>query len=333
MNNTELIMLQALPLDIKVLKTKARLFDAIRKFGCEGLYLSFSGGKDSTVLHHICLEFELELYGEMKIPRVFADTGLEYPEVKEMTKKLRDIYGEDLIITIKPDEVFTKVIEKYGYPIISKEQSQYIYQYRRTGSEKVKLIRWSGNDWGRGKISEKWKYLLETNIPISDKCCEVMKKRPFKKYEKLTNRVPILGKLACESSLRKMSYIKQGGCNAFEGIRPKSEPIGFWGEQDILNYIRNNGIEIATVYGEILVNKDRELYLSGCSRTGCIFCLYGINLEKGQNRLQRLEKTHPKLHDYCIRGGQVGKDGYWIPKNGLGMKRVLDLLKVKYTNK
>ncbi len=69
----ELKILQALPLEMKVLKTKQRIREWVQHYGTDGVYVSFSGGKDSTVLLHIVRE----LYPD--IEAVFVDTGLEYP--------------------------------------------------------------------------------------------------------------------------------------------------------------------------------------------------------------------------------------------------------------
>lgn len=329
MDNNSLKMLQHLPIDIKIAKTKLRIEEAINKFGYNGLYLSLSGGKDSMVLHHISLQYELERYGQIMIQRVYCDTGLEYPEVRQMVLNLQREFGDRIIKIIRPDIPFTKVVEKYGYPIISKEQSQFIHQYRTAKSEKTKLTRWNGNKWGRGKISEKWKPLINADFKISDKCCDIMKKKPFKKYEKETKRVPIIGKMACESAKRTQDYIKQGGCNAFNNKRPKSEPIGFWTNNDILKYIKENNLQdelLASVYGEIIKEGD-NYKTTKCDRTGCVFCAYGCHMEK-EDRFLRLKETHPNLYDYCMRGGEY-KEGLWIPKNGLGMRKVLK----EYLNK
>lgn len=316
MNLNELKYLQALPLELKIAKTKLRIEEAVYMFGIDGLYTSVSGGKDSTVLHHLVKS----IYPN--IPSVGCDTGLEYPEVKDNMYKLCDEI-------IKPSIPFTKVIEKYGYPCISKEQSQFIYQYKNAKSEKTKATRWNGNKWGMGKISEKWKYLVEADFNISDKCCDEMKKKPFKKYEKETNRIPIIGKMACESKKREQDYIKQGGCNAFDNKRCKSEPIGFWTEQDILEYIKLYNLEIPSVYGDI-VECNGKLKTTKCDRTGCVFCLYGIHMDSSPNRIQRLSTTHPKLYDYCLKGGKYNDDNIWIPDKGLGMKHVLETLDINY---
>jgi hypothetical protein len=57
----------------------------------------------------------------------------------------------------------------------------------------------------------------------------------------------------------------------------------------------------------------------GYSRTGCIFCMFGIHLEPEPNRFQIMEKTHPKIYNYCM--------------NKLNYKEILSYLGVKYTNK
>ena len=241
---------------------------------------------------------------------MYIDTGLEYPEIKQFVKTW------DNVDIIRPKMSFKQVIEKYGYPVISKEQSQYIYQYRNAKSEKTKETRLNGNKWGRGKISNKWKYMIDAPFKISDQCCNVMKKNPAKEYEKKNNVVPIVGTLAEESALRVTHYIKNG-CNAFDSKRPKSTPLGFWTNQDVLEYIKKYNIKIPGVYGDI-VEVDGKLKTTGCDRTGCIYCAYGCHLEE-ENRFLRLEKTHPKLHKYCM--------------NELEMSDVLEYMNIKYTNK
>ena len=304
MDINELRLMQNYPLELKIMKTKLRIQEWVSYYGLEGVYVSFSGGKDSTVLLHIARE----LYPNIKA--LYIDTGLEYPEVKQFVKTW------DNVDIIRPKMSFKQVIEKYGYPVISKEQSQYIYQYRNAKSEKTKTTRIEGNKWGRGKISNKWLYMLDAPFKISDQCCNVMKKNPAKEYEKKNNVVPIVGTLAEESALRTTHYIKNG-CNAFDSKRPKSTPLGFWTNQDILKYIKINNIKIPNVYGDI-VECEEGLKTTGCDRTGCIFCCYGMSQEK-ENRFLRLEKTHPKLHKYCM--------------SELGMADVLDYMNIKYTNK
>lgn len=209
---------------------------------------------------------------------------------------------------------FNKVIEKYGYPVISKEQSAFIQEYRTTKSEKLKQIRLNGNKYGMGCISKKWLTLANSDIPVSDKCCDIMKKNPCKRFERKTNLHPIIATMAEESIQRKSNWLMYG-CNSFEAKRPTSKPMSFWTEQDVLNYLRRFKIPYASIYGDI-VEINGKLKTTGVNRTGCMFCMFGVHLEKEPNRFQRMAVTHPKQWDYCI--------------NKLGCGMVMDYIGVPY---
>ena len=298
----DLKQMQSLPLRAKLLMTKQRI-KAWYDHWDGDVYVSFSGGKDSTVLKHIVDS----MYDD--VPSVFVNTGLEYPEVRTFALRQKNT------IRLDPKMKFYEVIEHYGYPVINKEQAQFLYEARTTKSDKLKDIRLNGNKWGRGKISDKWRFLLDAPFKISHKCCDVMKKSPVKSYERKTGRKAILGTMTDESALRLSSWLRNG-CNAFEKTRPTSQPLSFWTEQDILQYIVENELEIASVYGEIQVNEDGKYYLTGCQRTGCMFCMFGCHMDDTPNRFQRMKETHPKQYDYCM--------------NKLGLKEVLDYIEVEY---
>lgn len=303
LDKKELELLQRLPLEIKIAKSKLRIEEWIRYYGEENVYVSFSGGKDSSTLLHLVRSVN------PNIEAVFVDTGLEYPEVKSLVKKTENV------TILRPDMSFKQVIEKYGYPMVSKEQANYLDDIRNS-TEKMRMRRINGDSQGRFKLSKKWHYLIDAPFKVSHRCCNEMKKKPVKKYEKQTGKVPFIGTMANESILRQQSYLKTG-CNAFDSKRPTSTPIGFWTEQDVLEYIRMNNIEIASVYGDI-IEIEGKLKTTKCDRTGCVYCGFGISLEKGQNRYQRLEETHPQLHKYCMEN--------------LGFKEVCEYMNIPYKN-
>ena len=88
-------------------------------------YISFSGGKDSTILHYL---LDLALPGN-KIPRLFLNTGIEYIYifnfVKELAKK------DDRIKILNAGKNIKETLKKVGYPFKSKEHSQKVYEYRK----------------------------------------------------------------------------------------------------------------------------------------------------------------------------------------------------------
>ena len=405
----ELQQLQALPLNIKVEKTKQRIREWVEHFGVNGVYVSFSGGKDSTVLLHLVRE----MYPS--IPAVFCDTSLEFPEIREFVKSF------DNVIFLKPKMNFRQVIEKYGYPFISKEVSDCVSYARRYLKKIIKEFKADMQDElgditpidyadficmlnptaggenrhyrrirglhefkakaidnfrvqrllgilprsGKATLEEtpeppdrsafscaRYQFFLDAPFEISNSCCYVMKKAPFKKYEKETGKVSMSGQLASESKLRTQVWLRNG-CNAFGGKRKTSNPMAFWTENDVLLYIYQNKIPIASVYGEVIKDNgddnvdgqmdigqfglfDDEVPLlktTGYSRTGCVACGFGCHREKaGEGRFELLKVTHPKLCDYIMRPweeeievvnpatGEIKK----VKRKGLNYKEIID---------
>ena len=279
------------------------------------VYVSFSGGKDSTVLKHIVDS----MYDD--VPALFVNTGLEYPEIQRFAMSQKNV------VSVRPKMRFDEVIKTKGYPMISKAVAHNVYIARRHPDGRVAKNCFDPNKTGRFKMSQ-WSHLIDAPFVVGDKCCDVMKKHPSKDYSKETGRMPILGTMAHESALRYANWI-QNGCNSFEGANPTSQPLSFWTEQDILHYIKKYDVPYCSVYGDI-VETENGLKTTDCDRTGCIFCGFGCHLEKGKNRFQRMKETHPRQYEYCIGGGEY-VDGVWQPsKEGLGLGRVLDFIGVKY---
>ncbi len=189
----------------------------------------------------------------------------------------------------------------------------------------------------------KWKPLLNVDFNISNMCCNEMKKKPFHLYNKENDKYAITAQMAQESQLRTTQWLKTG-CNASETKNPKSNPMSFWTNQDILLYIKDNNLPIASVYGDIVYQDKNgmkyqemlcdcgvKLCTTGCQRTGCVFCAFGCQEEKGESRFERLKRTHPKQYNYCMNGGEYNEQGIWQPNsNGLGMKHCIDVINSIY---
>ena len=238
-----------------------------------------------------------------------------------------------VILNFAQKKTFKDTIIKYGYPIISKSVAHSVSAVKNNPNSK-QLDRFDEN--GRYKNSKflisKYKFLLKAPFKLSDRCCDIIKKEPSKKYQKENNAYPFLGTLANESQLRYKAWL-HNGCNVFEGNNIHSAPLSFWTEQDILQYIKKYNLDIAEVYGEVVSTKptplfntnEPELTLTGVKRTGCVFCLFGINSDK--ERFKQLKQDEPKLYDYTMRGGEFDDNGNWIPNNkGLGYWFVLEWL-------
>ncbi len=253
--------------------------------------VSYSGGIDSTVLLHLVRS----LYPT--IPAVFFNTGLEFPEI---IKFVRNTFN---VIWIKPKYTFREILNKYGYPVPSKEVAQQIFDIRNTNSEKLlhKRLFGADNEYKSGRLPAKWRFLIDAPFKISHKCCWAMKKYPSIKYERESNNKIMIGDLASDSPFRRQSYLRHG-CNAFSSKRPVSQPIAFWTKKDIWDYIKMKKLSYSSIYDK------------GYPSTGCMFCMFGITKDKDRFKLMKL--THPKLWLYCI--------------HKLGLREVLDYIRIQY---
>jgi len=309
----DLKFLQALPWEQKVLKSQAKIMEWHHRN--EGkVYISFSGGKDSTVLLHLVRQQFPE------VPAVFVNTGLEYPEVVEHARNTENV------IEIRPAMNFKAVIEKYGYPVISKDVAMTINAHRRNALwaiERMTGVKRDGTHFKfRDSLYKRWRFLLDAPFKMGDGCCYAMKESPLLKFGNKNKLLPYVGILAAESRRRTDSWLRTG-CNSFQGRKAKSIPLAFWTEQDVLRYIDHYKLPIAKVYGEV-VKTDKGYKTTGAERTGCMFCLFGCHLEKQPNRIQRMAKTHPKQYEYCLKDCERG---------GLGLQKVMEFVGIPFESK
>jgi 3'-phosphoadenosine 5'-phosphosulfate sulfotransferase (PAPS reductase)/FAD synthetase len=312
----DLKIMQSWPLERKIRVTQTKIIEWYLHWQGE-VFVSFSGGKDSTVL----LDLARRCYPD--IEAVFCDTGLEYPEIREFVKSKENVtWLHPLKYDRRAREYvrtsFKDVIETYGYPVISKEVSRDVSVVKNNPkcktADKFNIDGEHTKKYGAQFSKAKYKYLIDAPFAVSNRCCDAMKKVPVKQYELKSGKHQIVGTMACESQQRRSNWLLQG-CNAFDAKHPVSKPLSFWTEQDILTYLLRFNIPYASVYGDI-VEKNGVLMTTKADRTGCMFCMFGVHLEKEPNRFQRMADTHPKQHDYCI--------------NKLGIGKVLDYIGVPY---
>lgn len=287
---------QSLSLNEKILLTDRAIINWYEHFHGQ-VTISFSGGKDSTVLLHKIRQ----LYPN--VPAIFVDTGLEYPEIRGFVRSVSNV------IWAKPSMRFQDVIVKYGMPIISKKIAHKLHTLQNPTPKNLATrvlamsgVKRDGSLSTSFKIPAKWLYLQNAPFKISAACCDKLKKAPL--VRAIGSRYPYTGIMASDSNLRASSYLAHG-CNIYNAAHPISSPLGFWTENDIWDYIRTFDLPYSSIYD------------MGEKRTGCAFCMFGVHLEKEPNRFQRMQMHHPKLHDYCI--------------NKLGLNIPLDYIGVKYT--
>lgn len=278
---------QAWPLEQKIDHTVGAIeafINYCEKHGCKP-YVSFSGGLNSTVLLDIARRFV-----DPDMPGVFCSTGNEWPEIVSFVRHTPNV------TIIRPQLTPREVIARYGFPLVSKEQAQGIYEVRHCKGEKTLRRRLEGGQNRSATISKKWRYLITEPYEISHKCCDSLKKSPMRKFCKNNNAIVMLGTMAGESNLRTGQYLLRGSCNAFSNDPNKthSAPLSIWTSADCWAYIRKLSVSYRPIYD-----------VPGIDRTGCVFCGFGAHLGGG-SRFRVLYTLHPKLYKMAMNYSNNG---------------------------
>lgn len=258
--------------------------DTINKYGEENFYLSFSGGKDSTVVHYL-LDIALP---DNRIPRVFSNTGIEYNAIIEFVRDMAK--QDDRIIMIKPSKNIKKTLEEEGYPFKSKGHSRWVNRYKKSGKT-IGVLQYLGEredkkPWSSSNSCPKnlkYQFSNECNLYISDKCCELMKEEPLKKWQKENHKkVAILGLMAEEGGRRtnsKCIVYQNGKLKFFQPLAKVTHEWERW-------FIENYGIRLCKLYYEPY----------NFERTGCKGCPFSLSLQK---ELNTIEKYFPNERKQC----------------------------------
>lgn len=241
------------------------------------IFLSFSGGKDSTILRHIALR----LFPELR--SVFSNTTNELNEVVRYVKTFSNI------ITVFPKMTFKKVMQTKGFPLISKEVSQKADELKYTNGKKTRMLRFYGNKKGDSKQSNKWYYLSEQKFDITNKCCDILKKDPLNKWAKENgNPKPLIALMSDESRLRQqLALYGKEGTKIYPFLRTG------WTEKDIWAYAEKFNIRFAECYYDRWID---GILVPKRDRTGCEFCMFGIDQEK-EDRFERSRILSPKKYE------------------------------------
>lgn len=261
-----------------------KIRSVISKYGAETFFVSFSGGRDSMVIHTL-----LDMALDNKIPRVYADTGVEYNSMRSFVRGLQE--NDNRIVIIKPTRNVKETLEIEGYPFKSKAHSEYVARYQHSGMlTSVKQYLGRREDkapWSVQKSCPKClEYQFEPGfeLKISDRCCYRLKEEPIKNWQRTNNKPNAIVGLRREESGRRtnalcLAFKDRGKRLNFQPLAPISSEWEDW-------FIKEFNVPLC------------ELYLPpyNFKRTGCKGCPFAVGI---QSELDVLEKYFPAERKQC----------------------------------
>lgn len=260
-----------------------KIKSVIEEYGEDNFYISFSGGKDSTVLSAL-IDMALP---DNTIPRVYADTGIELNMIRDFVFNMAKTDAR--VVVIKPSVPIKQMLEKEGYPFKSKGHSHILDIFRRRGFDCITVPRYLnirggyGNRYSCPKML-KYQFTKDFKLKISDKCCLRMKEEPLGNWAKKNKKnCRILGIMPSEGGRRKttkcLAFKNNGKIVSFHPLAPVNKEWENW-------FIEKYKIDISDIY--------KPPY--NFNRTGCKGCPFAINI---QNELDTLEKYFPNERKQC----------------------------------
>lgn len=253
----------------------------IGQYGEENFYISFSGGKDSTVLSALV---DMAIPNN-NIPRVYANTGIELNMIRDFVFEMAKT--DKRVVVIKPSVPIKQMLEKEGYPFKSKVHSHVVNLYQ-IGSKNKMVLGYLGKrpqTWHSDTCPKilRYQFTSENALRISDACCVQMKENPLMKWANENNKqIAIIGIMREEGGRRTKS-----NCMVLSGQKViKFQPLvpitKDWEEW----LIKEKGIQICDIY--------KPPYNFG--RTGCKGCPFAKDI---QHELEILEEFFPEERKQC----------------------------------
>lgn len=258
-------------------------------------YLSFSGGKDSTVLHYL---LDIALPGN-KIPRVYINTGIEYKDIRLFVEKLAKT--DDRIIIINSGVNIKRMLEEEGYPFKSKEHSLKISDYKK-GSQAPNVMKYKAG--GPFACPQKLMYQYEASftLKISNRCCYRLKKDIANHWSKENHKSIIL------TGIRKDEGGQRKNLNCFTNEGKKFHPLVPIPDEWMNAFIEKYSIELCRLYYPPFNFK----------RTGCKGCPYNLHLQEDLDVMERLLPVEKRQCEILWKPvyEEYRRIGYRLRKNG-----------------
>ena len=245
-------------------------------------YVSFSGGKDSTVLHYLIDE---ALPGN-KIPRVFINTGIEYKLILKFVKEMASKDSRFVIWTVGKN--IKETLNKVGYPFKNKEHSQKLYEWKRGNRNKSLLKYFREEPDGFNPCPKILMYQKEPEfkLNVSHRCCIEFKKKPAKEYMKQSGRyITLTGMMKAEggqrTTLNCIVTDKEGKLKKFHPMAIVSTEWENW-------YINHKSIQLADLYYPPY----------NFTRSGCLMCPFSLDLQGQLDTLGQLMPEEKKRAEW-----------------------------------
>lgn len=260
----------------------AKIRSVINEYGVENFYISFSGGKDSTVLSAL-IDMALP---ENKIPRVYANTGIELNMIRDFVLELQKT--DERIVILKPKKPIREMLNESGYPFKSKAHAKWVDLYQRNGRtqsiENYTASEQKNKDLYRTCPKKLlFQFTDENTLRISDKCCKHLKEKPLEIWSKENKKsYGINGIMRDEGGRRAFSSCLSKVGDKLHLFQPMSPLTKEWEEWFIAEY----NVKICDIY--------KPPY--NFERTGCKGCPFALFL---QEELDKLEKFFPEERKQC----------------------------------
>ena len=247
--------------------------DTIKKYGEENFYISFSGGRDSTVLSKFV---DIAVPGN-KIPRVFCNTGIEFNAIVDFVKECQK--EDDRVVIVFPKTPIVPMLKEDGYPFKSKDHCAHVEYYHKHMNEELPywIVKYRDHYNAYGCPPKlKYQFTPEFNLHISDKCCKNLKEDPLHKWSKENNKpITMMAVMSAEGGRRKTykqcASFKNGKLKSFSPFKP----------------VRDSFIDYLVEKYDIKLCK---LYYPPYNfpRTGCKGCPFNIYLQRSLNTMKEL---------------------------------------------
>jgi len=284
--------------------------DTINKYGIDNFYLSFSGGRDSTILHYL-LDIAIP---NNKIPRLFASTGMEYVDIVNFVKELQ--LKDDRIVIINSGIPIVKMLQENGYPFKGKQHSHNVATFQHSGMTKTNLQYLGLGEKIIFLCPKILKYQFNENfkLKVSDTCCLKLKKEPMKRWANDNKKyITITGMKKEEGGQRNnlgcVYFDKDKHLIKFHPLIPVSKEWEDW-------FIEKHNIKLCRLYYPPF----------NFERTGCKGCPFSLDLQHQLDVMQEYLPQEKKMCEVIWKSvyDEYRRLGYRLKKRGTQVQTTID---------